>query len=89
MMSLGSPAWSTAWMLKICGLVFIGLAVIFLPFPQIDLWVSRQVYLGDNEFWLSKSQFTVFKNDVLRPLFGYLVAIGLVVFLWRLFTVRI
>ncbi|MDF1751016.1 MAG: hypothetical protein P1V34_19305, partial [Alphaproteobacteria bacterium] len=60
MMSLGSPAWSTAWMLKICGLVFIGLAVIFLPFPQIDMWVSKQVYLGDNNFWISQSAFTAF-----------------------------
>ncbi len=49
MMSLGSPAWSTVWMLKICGLVFIALTVLFLPFPQIDLWVSKQVYLGENE----------------------------------------
>ncbi|WP_420724689.1 phosphatase PAP2 family protein [Hwanghaeella sp. LZ110] len=89
MMSLGSPAWSTVWMLKICGLVFIALTVLFLPFPQIDLWVSKQVYLGENEFWLSRSEFTAFKNDVLRPLFSYLVVVGLVVFLWRLFTVRI
>jgi lipid A 4'-phosphatase len=89
MMSLGSPAWSTAWMLKICGLVFIALTVVFLPFPQIDLWVAKQVYLGDNHFWLSQSSFTVFKNDVLRPLFSYIVVTGLVVFLLLLFTMRL
>ncbi|MDF1748345.1 MAG: phosphatase PAP2 family protein, partial [Alphaproteobacteria bacterium] len=68
---------------------FIGLTVIFLPFPQIDMWVSKQVYLGDNNFWISQSAFTAFKNDILRPLFGYLVASGLAVFLLLLFTLRI
>jgi len=78
--------WTTSGMMRVATACFILFAAIFLPFPEIDLLVAEIFYNGNNDFWLRKTQFNVIKNDILRPMVGYIAVAGLLAFLffwWR------
>lgn len=79
--------WSTLFMLAVC-LGFGGiLAAIFLNFPQIDLWVADIFYKGDNDFWLRKTAFNLWSNEVLRPAIGWIAVGALLTFIIRWLTI--
>lgn len=79
-------SWSTIGMLKVCGLAAVVCTVIFLPFPEIDLWVADLFYYGDNDFWLRQTAFNRIKNDYVRPGVGIVAVVGLLYYLYRRFT---
>lgn len=59
-------SWTTVWMLKICAVFFVVATVVFLPFPEIDLWVSGLFYNGNNDFWLRQSELNAFIDQYIR-----------------------
>lgn len=80
--------WTTLGMLKVCGAVFVILTAIFVPFPEIDLWVAALFYNGENDFWLRQSLLTYIKNDYLRPAVGVIAVSGLVYYIYHRLTGR-
>lgn len=78
--------WTTTQMLVVCALIGVGLTVIFLPFPEIDLKVAHLFYNGDNDFWLRKSEFTRLKNTYMRDIIAVLAISGVLYYLYRRLT---
>lgn len=76
-----SREWTTIGMLKICGLCFLALSAIFLPFPEIDLWAAELFYNGNNDFWLRKTLFNAWLNAYIRPAVGVIAVVGLLLYL--------
>ncbi len=78
--------WTTVGMMRVCCVAFIVVTMIFLPYPEIDLWVAEIFYYGNNDFWLRKTEFNVILNDFIRPAVRYVAIGGLLAFLyfwWR------
>ncbi|MDW3206267.1 MAG: phosphatase PAP2 family protein [Alphaproteobacteria bacterium] len=78
--------WTTTGMLKVCAITFVALTIVFLPFPQIDLWVAEIFYKGENDFWLRKTEFNAFLNAYVRHGVGYVAVGGLLLFLFLWLT---
>ncbi len=78
--------WTTASMLKACAISFILLTAIFLPFPEVDLWVSSLFYNGNNDFWLRTTEFNRVFNDYGRPILRYAGLSILALLVYRFFT---
>lgn len=78
--------WSTTGMLKVCGLCFLALTAVFLPFPEIDLWAAELFYNGNNDFWLRKTLFNAWLNAYIRPAVGFIAVAGLILYLYLRLT---
>lgn len=64
------------------------LAVIFLAYPEIDLWAADLFYYGGHDFLIRNTWVAWAVKKIIRPLFN-ITSIGLGLFiLWRVATVR-
>jgi lipid A 4'-phosphatase len=58
--------------------------VLFLTWPELDLWVADWFYLGDNRFLLSHGKAWFYYKEIVRPAFRFLLAALAVWALWVL-----
>ena len=68
-------------------LLFLVLAVVFVGWPELDMWVASQFYFGDDGFKYEDQWLIVFIYDVFKELPRYLVP-GLVVALLMTYLSR-